>query len=107
MQPDLPIAIVDDARFDAHEDESGPHPECPERLAAARDGLYKVLAPAQRSLLAPREASDLELARVHAPAYVKQLRAALGTGSGRLDPDTYFCPATREAAWLAAGGGID
>ncbi|HEX2676372.1 MAG TPA: histone deacetylase [Polyangiales bacterium] len=102
-----PIAIVDDPRFDAHEDGSGPHPERPERLAAARDGLYSVLDASPRVALAPREANDDELARIHVPAYVQRLRGALGGGYGHLDPDTYFCPATREAAWLAAGGGID
>ncbi len=103
----MPLLLVDDARFDGHEDESGDHPECPERLAAARAGLFSVVAPEQRVLLAAREASDAELARVHAPTYVEQLKAALRAHRGHLDPDTYFCKATREAAWLAAGGGID
>jgi acetoin utilization deacetylase AcuC-like enzyme len=103
----LPFAVVDDARFDAHEDLSGPHPECPERLTAAREGLYATLPATLQTRIAPREATDVELARVHLPGYVSALRGALGAGHGHLDPDTYFCPQTREAAWLAAGGAID
>lgn len=102
-----PIAIVDDARFDGHEDAGGHHPECPERLQAARAGLYSVITPQARTLLAPREATDEELARIHTPSYLTRLAATLRTGHGHLDPDTYFCSGTRQAAWLAAGGGID
>jgi acetoin utilization deacetylase AcuC-like enzyme len=105
--PTQPIAIVDDARFDAHEDPSGRHPECPERLVAARDGLNKALQTSPRVLIPARQASTQELARVHTPAYIDALDARLAQGHGRLDPDTYFTKGTREAAWLAAGGVID
>ena len=102
-----PIAIVDDARFDAHEDHSGHHPECPERLIAARSGLYSTLAQSQQSRVPARAASISELSRVHVAAYVKSLDSRLARGAGNLDPDTYFGPGTREAAWTAAGGAID
>jgi acetoin utilization deacetylase AcuC-like enzyme len=102
-----PIAIVDDARFDAHEDHSGHHPECPERLSAARSGLYSTLAQDQRSSVPARAASSSELSRVHLADYVKSLDSRLARGAGNLDPDTYFGPGTREAAWNAAGGAID
>ena len=103
----LPVAIVDDVRFDAHCDIGGHHPESPERLVAARDGLQKGLGTEARRLLQAREATDQELARVHSPRYVEHLRAALARGAGQLDPDTYFSPGSREAAWLAAGSVID
>lgn len=103
----LPIAVVDDPRFDAHYDGSGHHPECPERLAAAREGLALGLKEAARTAIATREISAQELARVHSPHYVERLQARLGHGYGHLDPDTYFSPGTREAAWLAAGGVVD
>lgn len=102
-----PIAIVDDPRFDAHHDGSGHHPECPDRLLAARDGLRAALSDAATSSVSAREARDEELSRVHSPLYVERLLARLGRGYGNLDPDTYFSPGTREAAWLAAGGAID
>src|SRR5262245_12953146 len=102
-----PVAIVDDARFDAHHDGSGHHPECPERLEAAREGLRAALGePSMRSVSA-REATLDELCRVHSPQYIERLLTRLGRGYGNLDPDTYFSPGTREAAWLAAGGVID
>jgi acetoin utilization deacetylase AcuC-like enzyme len=102
-----PIAIVDDARFDAHEDTSGHHPECPERLAAARSGLYAALSQDERSHVPVRAASTPELSRVHDAQYIHGLDARLLRGAGNLDPDTYFGPGTREAAWHAAGGAID
>jgi acetoin utilization deacetylase AcuC-like enzyme len=104
---DAPIAIVDDARFDAHEDHSGHHPECPERLIAARSGLYSALTEDQRSQVPARAASTPELSRVHMADYVNSLDSRLARGMGNLDPDTYFGPGTREAAWNAAGGAID
>jgi len=102
-----PIAVVDDPRFDAHEDPSGPHPECPERLAAARSGLYGAVDPARRRLIETRPASESELSRVHVAKYVTELEARLARGQGALDPDTYFSRGTREAAWHAAGGAIE
>ncbi|HEX7480298.1 MAG TPA: histone deacetylase [Polyangiales bacterium] len=101
------IVIVDDSRFDAHEDPTGSHPECPERLVAAREGLYGNLGDAERILLPPREANDVELTRIHRPDYIAALRSQLQASGGHLDPDTYFCRGTREAAWLAAGGAVD
>jgi acetoin utilization deacetylase AcuC-like enzyme len=102
-----PVAIVDDPRFDAHHDGSGHHPECPERLDAAREGLNLGLGEAARNAVTAREITTDELARVHSLAYVERLQARLCNGFGHLDPDTYFSPGTREAAWLAAGGVVD
>ncbi len=104
---DALIAIVDDARFDAHEDTSGAHPECPERLAAARSGLFGALGKTPHAKLETRPATEPELSRIHAATYVAHLESRLARGSGSLDPDTYFSPGTREAAWYAAGGAID
>jgi acetoin utilization deacetylase AcuC-like enzyme len=105
--PGAVVAVVDDERFDAHQDESGAHPECPERLYAAREGLHAALDPSRRMVVPAREALDSELARVHEPNYLSRLDKHLHRGSGNLDPDTYFNKSTREAAWLAAGGVID
>jgi acetoin utilization deacetylase AcuC-like enzyme len=102
-----PFAIVDDPRFDAHRDQSGRHPECPERLVAARDGLDSAFGAAPRLIVAAREASASELQRVHESSYLQRLQTRLADGRGLLDPDTYFCSDTREAAWLAAGGVVD
>jgi acetoin utilization deacetylase AcuC-like enzyme len=101
------IAIVDDERFDAHEERGGGHPECPERLAAARQGLYAALPAEARVTLPAREATDAELRRVHSDDCIRYVRARLSEGYGHLDADTYFAPGSREAAWLAAGAAID
>jgi acetoin utilization deacetylase AcuC-like enzyme len=101
------LAIVDDERFDAHRERSGHHPESPERLLAARSGLYAAVPEALRHRVAARAASDEELARAHASAHVKRLERSLAGGWGALDADTYFSPGTREAAWLAAGGAAE
>src|SRR4051794_36244722 len=101
------IAIVDDERFDAHRDLRGGHPESPERLLAARSGLYAALPEALRMPVAARAASAEELTRVHQPGYVHALRERLAQGAGQLDPDTYFSHGSAEAAWFAAGGAAE
>jgi acetoin utilization deacetylase AcuC-like enzyme len=101
-----PIAIVDDERFDEHRERSGGHPERPERLVAAREGLYSAVPQAARVQLSAREAAPAEVARVHAPGYWPRLERQL-SGYGQLDPDTYFAPGTALAARLAAGGAAE
>jgi acetoin utilization deacetylase AcuC-like enzyme len=104
----LPVTIVDDPRFDAHFERSGQHPECPERLAAARGGLYASVPEALRRPLAARPVRSEELLTVHDPRYVAALDAVLSRGGfGQLDGDTFFSPGTREASWLAAGAAVD
>lgn len=104
----LPIALVDDTRFDAHRSME-PHPERPERLSAARDGLHRALSAGQILRVDARPASDEELQRAHSVSYLTRIVDALhsGSGWGHIDADTFFCPDTASAAWLAAGGGVD
>jgi acetoin utilization deacetylase AcuC-like enzyme len=98
------IAIVDDERFDAHHAREGGHPERPERLTAARAGLYAAVPAAARVTVAAREAAADEVALVHGPDYLPRLQRQLSAGYGHLDPDTYFAPGTALAASVAAGG---
>jgi acetoin utilization deacetylase AcuC-like enzyme len=102
------IAIVDDSRFDLHRSDE-PHPERPERLLAARSGLAKAMTEAERLDVAARPILDEEAARVHSPEYLAALRRIFraGSGWGYVDADTYFCPDTEQATWLAAGGAIE
>jgi acetoin utilization deacetylase AcuC-like enzyme len=100
------LAIVDDRRFDAHRAD-GAHPERPERLEAARAGLHRVVARERLITIDTRAARPDELASIHGEAYLRELDAALAAGRGHLDEDTYFAPATREAAWHAAGGAVE
>lgn len=97
------LLVVDDALFDGHR-AHGAHPERPERLEAARAGLYGAIPEAARRAIATRPASAEELAAIHPGAYVDALERELAHGFGQIDADTFYSPATREAAWHAAGG---
>ncbi len=102
----LPVAVVDEPVFDEHRPLTF-HPERPERLAAARQGLASGLPQARRLDLGSRPASDDELSRVHASSYVQRLHRSLREGTGLLDADTYFGPGSEEAALHAVGGAIE
>lgn len=102
----MAIALVDDERFDGHR-AMEMHPERPERLLAARAGLKRAVATDELVRLAARPASDEEVLRVHSESYLRGLRDALSAAWGHLDADTFFSPASEEAAWLAAGGAVE
>lgn len=97
------LALVDDGLFDAHASPDGPHPENPERLRAARAALA-TLALARHDL-APRDATDHELLRVHAEAHLARLGALEGEETW-VDPDTFVSPRSVAAARRAAGGAL-
>jgi acetoin utilization deacetylase AcuC-like enzyme len=107
------IAVVWDPLFVEHQ-APGPaphaHPERPERLEAARQGLFSALggrdAAHAVNALAPRDATDHELGRVHDPRYVDELSAISGR-RGYLDADTFYSPASHAAAVRAAGGCVE
>jgi acetoin utilization deacetylase AcuC-like enzyme len=102
----LPIAVVDDARFDGHR-AMEMHPERPERLVAARAGLKRAVAAEEWVRVSTRRVSDEEVLRVHSEAHLRKLRDTLRAGWGHIDADTFFCPESEEAAWLAAGGAVE
>lgn len=79
------------------------HPERPDRLRAAIDGVVQSGVRDAVELVAPRAATDVELARVHTEALIGQIRRIGAAGGGRLDPDTVMNQASLEAALLAAG----
>jgi acetoin utilization deacetylase AcuC-like enzyme len=99
--------LVDEPLFDRHEP-IGHHPERPQRLGAARSALTPAsgtpgAAGAQTFVkIAPRPATDEELARVHDPRFVDGL-AKLQGRSGYIDPDTYVSPESFIVARTAAG----
>ncbi len=98
------LAIVDDPLFAEHRAPAG-HPERPERLDAARAGLAKAHLGLGVVTLDPRDATDEELGRAHGAGYLARLGQAAGA-SGYLDADTYYCPASVDAARRAAGGAV-
>jgi acetoin utilization deacetylase AcuC-like enzyme len=99
------VAVADDARFLEHVAPPD-HPECGERLIAARNGLSAAVAAlgeryAYKHLpLAP--VLDEHLARVHTPEYIESIGRLAGK-SGYLDEDTYLSSGSVDAARLAAG----
>jgi acetoin utilization deacetylase AcuC-like enzyme len=95
--------LVDDPHFGEHRPPAY-HPERPERLVAARAALDRA-GRDRFTELAPRRATDDELARAHAPRFVEKI-AKLEGQSSLLDPDTYVAPGSVRAARLAAGGAI-
>jgi acetoin utilization deacetylase AcuC-like enzyme len=100
-----PIGIVDDLCFDAHRAPDGPHPECPERLIAAREGFFSATSEAQRRPIAIIDAKPSELAGPHSERYIATLQRTLSTfPDGMLDRDTFFCDGTELATFRAAGG---
>jgi acetoin utilization deacetylase AcuC-like enzyme len=96
------LGYVLDEVFVHHRAPSG-HPERPARAEAVRDALQAAGIASRGQLVAPRPATDDELARVHAPDYLDDLALAVPGKSGWLDADTYFSPGTWDAALAAAG----
>ncbi|MEM7139431.1 MAG: histone deacetylase [Actinomycetota bacterium] len=96
------LAVVTDERCAAHVAGTN-HPERPDRLHAAIEGLGRSGVSDAIETIAPRPVTDDELARVHGRALIENVRAVDGSGGGRLDPDTVMNDASLEAALLASG----
>jgi acetoin utilization deacetylase AcuC-like enzyme len=81
--------------------------ERPERLSLTLRVLEGSGALAHLERIPAREASEAELALVHAEAHVRRvLDAAARRAPTCLGPDAWTGPGTREAALLAAGGAL-
>lgn len=93
--------VLDDI-FIQHRSPSG-HPERPARAEAVRDALVKANIAARGTHIATRKATDSELAAVHAGSFLSDLERVVPGKSGWLDADTYYSPATWDAALAAAG----
>jgi acetoin utilization deacetylase AcuC-like enzyme len=98
------IVLVDDELFDKHR-APNPHPERPERLAAARSAVEAVATRVPLRRLAARDASPDELVRVHTQPYVEHLGQVAGQ-AGAFDADTFRSEASVAAALRAAGGAL-
>jgi acetoin utilization deacetylase AcuC-like enzyme len=96
--------VLDDV-FVNHRGPSG-HPERPARAVAVRDALHAAGIASRGHQVTTRPATDDELARVHAPAYLDDLGRRVPGQQGWLDADTYFCPGTWDAALAAAGSTV-
>lgn len=100
-------AIIRDDRYLEHDAGAG-HPESPGRLRVIHDLLDNEFPSLPR--IAPRPATESELALVHDPFYIQRVADTHGRARSQLDPDTGLSEESYEIARLAAGGllnGID
>ncbi len=79
------------------------HPERPDRLTAAHEGLEQAPVEMIDAQATPIDAGLLE--SVHSSEYVSAIHGFCSSGGGDLDPDTYAVPDTWEAAIRSAGAG--
>jgi len=98
----MTIGIVHDPVYLEHD--TGDHPENGSRLTAIgshlrRAGLLEQLAP-----IAPRPATEAEIARVHDRAMIQRVERIALAGGGALDLDTVVSEGSYHAARMAAGG---
>jgi acetoin utilization deacetylase AcuC-like enzyme len=99
------LAVADDPLFLEHHSKN-PHPERPERLEAAREGLARALGARTEALqLELADATEDQLTRVHTARYLEDLGQRAGQW-GHLDADTYHAPLSVAAARRAAGGAL-
>ncbi len=82
------------------------HPERPDRLRAAWQGIDALGLGDDLKRIAPKPADRDALFRVHEPSLLDELTLVHEAGGGRLDPDTRMNEATWPAALLAAGAGL-
>jgi len=99
----MTVGIVYDERYLAHE--APGHPEGPARLSAVREALTEAGLWHRLTPITARPADEGDLARVHRPEHIARVRrTADAAGVVWFDADTYACPASAEAALVAAGG---
>lgn len=82
----------------------GEHPERPERVAAAVEGV--VASDLATVYAEAREATREELTAVHESRFLDQLRDLCADGGGSIDADTYAVRRSWNAALFAAGAGL-
>ena len=101
------LAIIRDDRYLEHNPGDG-HPESPNRLRVIHDLLDQEFVSLPK--IAPRLATEAELALVHDPFYIQTVANTEGRTHTQLDPDTGLSARSYEIARLAAGGllqGVD
>ncbi|WP_308439565.1 MULTISPECIES: histone deacetylase family protein [Deefgea] len=83
------------------------HPECPERLAAIQDRLIAAGVWDYLLHITAQPATREQLLRVHTAQYLDRLAVASpAQGHVHMEPDTAMNPYTLNAAYHAAGAGI-
>jgi acetoin utilization deacetylase AcuC-like enzyme len=100
----MPLALIHTDQFTRHDPPPG-HAESP-----ARGEVMEVVAREWRErggeVIAPREATREQLARVHDAEHLRRIAETAGRATS-LDPDTYTSPESHELALRAAGACVD
>ncbi|MFQ5716653.1 MAG: histone deacetylase [Nitrospinales bacterium] len=83
-----------------------PHPENPGRLEAILGKVENSDICGDLIHLQPRKAAKEEIAFIHDPGYVEQVRQRCLEGNSSMDPETPVSQNSYEAALLSAGAGL-
>lgn len=102
----MSLLIFADERLADHRPPEG-HPERPERLAAAIDGIKAAGLGEALTWRQPSEAPTEALLGVHANELVTVLDEHAGLDRVQIDGDTFMSAGSMQAARLAAGAGLD
>lgn len=102
----MTTGLVYDERFLAHRAPYD-HPEHPGRLTAIWRRLEEEGLAERCARVPAREATRAELAKIHTAAHIASIEETARNDFEQLDPDTYACRDSAQAAKLAAGGLID
>ncbi|MEQ1728655.1 MAG: histone deacetylase [Vicinamibacterales bacterium] len=100
----MSLIVITSERFAEHMTPPG-HPDASER-AEVMDVVAAEWRARGGEVVAPREASREQLARVHAADHLRRMAETAGI-SVALDADTYTSPDTYEVALLSAGAAVD
>src|SRR3954470_11135723 len=100
----MPLIVVSSERFAEHQTPPG-HPESPER-AEVMDVVAAEWRDRGGEVVAPREATREQLARVHGSGHIRRMSDTRGIAIA-LDPDTYTSPESYDIALLSAGAAVD
>src|SRR3954470_18319267 len=96
-------AVITDALFLQHDPGPG-HPESPRRLSRTLE-LLESTPIAGVTRVAPRDATEEQIARVHG-AELRRLLKSIDGKTAMIDGDTITSPASYRAAVLAAGAAV-
>lgn len=99
MRKKSSCGILADERYLDHD--TGPHVETPQRLKVIYDMLTTEKIHERTASIAPRYATEEEIALNHTTSYIQQLKKM---GAGYLDADTVLSKESYDVARLAVGG---
>jgi len=100
----MAVGLVYDPIYLQHD--TGEHPENASRLTLAMAQLQQANLLPRLAPIGVEAASLADLARVHDPSLVQQVRQLSQRGGGFIDSDTVVGPRSYEAALCAVGGSI-